>query len=152
MVMAAHECVLCLGGDPGGPGVGCSRVKGKYLAAFLLPCVDSQGQARVNPGIDVGQVVVEVGLANLCIRSGNVLDKHVEVDMVQALNRIKVDCVEYFVDGGSKLVVCGGADEAVGSPRFVHRRFLCPEFLVLMGAGAGRYNRIQRRFGCWYVK
>ena len=86
MVMAAHECVLCLGGDPGGPGVGCSRVKGKYLAAFLLPCVDSQGQARVHPCVEVGQVVVKVGLANLRILSGNVLDKLADVDTVQALD------------------------------------------------------------------
>jgi hypothetical protein len=41
--VAAHKCVLCPGGDHGGLRDGYSRDEGKHLAAFLLPCVDSQG-------------------------------------------------------------------------------------------------------------
>jgi hypothetical protein len=78
--------VLCPSGDHAGLGNGHSRIEGKYQAAFLVPCADSQGQARVNPCVEVGQVVVKVGLANLRILSGNVLDKLADVDTVQALD------------------------------------------------------------------
>jgi hypothetical protein len=84
--VAACECVLCPSGDHAGLGNGYSRIEGKYLAALLVLCADSQGQARVNPRVEVGQVVVKVGLANLRILSGNVLDKLADVDTVQALD------------------------------------------------------------------
>ncbi len=109
--VATRKCVICPGGDHGGLGDEYSHVEGKYLAAFLLPRVDSQGQAWINPHVEVGQVVIEVGLANLRVRSGNVLDKHAKVDTVQALNRIVEDCVEYVVNGSSKLVVSDGTDK-----------------------------------------
>ena len=80
------------------------------------------------------------------------VEKCAEVDTVQALNWIVKDGIEYVVDGSSKLVASDGADKVVGSPRFARGGVLCPEFLVLMGSGAGRYNRIQRIFGCRYVK
>ncbi len=57
----------------------------------MLPHVDSKGQARVNPHVEVGQVVVKVGLANLHVCSGDVVDKRAEVDTVQALNWIVED-------------------------------------------------------------
>jgi hypothetical protein len=41
--VAARKCMLCPCGYHGGLGGGYSRVKGKHLAAFLLPHVDSQG-------------------------------------------------------------------------------------------------------------
>ncbi len=41
--VAARNCMLCPGCDYGGLGDGYRCVEGKYLAAFLLPCVDSQG-------------------------------------------------------------------------------------------------------------
>jgi hypothetical protein len=150
--VAARECVLCPSGGHGGLGDGYSHGKGNYLATFFLPWVDSQGQAWVNPHIEVGQVAVKVGLANLRVHSFYVLDKHAEVDTIQALNQIVKDCIEYVVNGGSKLVASDGRDEAVGSPCFARRGVLCPELLALMGSGAGRYNGIQRRFGYWCVE
>ncbi len=150
--VAAHKCVLCPGGDHGGLRDGYSCVVCKYLARFLLPCVDSQREARVNPHVEVGQVVVKVGLAYLCVRSCNVVDKRAEVNTIQAVNWIVKNSIEYVVDCGSKLVASDDADKAIGSPRFACGCVLCPEFLALMGGGAGRYNGIQRRFSCRYVK
>ena len=80
------------------------------------------------------------------------VEKCAEVDTVQALDWIVEDGVEYVVDGGSKLVASDGTYKLVGSPRFVRGGVLCPESLALMGSGANRYNGIQRRFGCRYVK
>ncbi len=50
------------------------------------------------PTVEVGQVVVKVGLANLCVPSGNVLYKRAEVNTVQPLNWIVKDCIEDVVD------------------------------------------------------
>ena len=50
------------------------------------------------------------------------------------------------------MVASDGTYKVVGSPRFVRGGVLCPESLALMGSGANRYNGIQRRFGCRYVK
>ncbi len=80
------------------------------------------------------------------------VDKHAEVDTIQALDWFVKDCVEDDVDGGSKLVTSDGTDKAVATPCFARRGVLCPEFLALMGSSANRYNWIQWRFGCWYVK
>jgi hypothetical protein len=73
--VATRKCVPCPSGDHGGLRDGYCRVKCKHLATFLLPCVDSQGLVRVDPCVEVGQVVVKVGLAYLCVRSCNVVDK-----------------------------------------------------------------------------
>jgi hypothetical protein len=74
------------------------------------------------------------------------------VDTVQALNWIIKDIIEDVVNGGSKLVMSDGTEEAVGSPCFGCGGILCPEFLPLIGSGAGRYNGILRRYSCRYVK
>ncbi len=123
------------------------QLPGSVLASLCRQLRASLGQS----GVELGQVVIKVGLAKLHIRSCDVLDKHAEVNTVQALDRIVDDCVAYVVNGSSKLVASDGADKVVGSPHFTHRGVLCPEFLTLMGGGAGRYNGTRRRFGCWYV-
>jgi hypothetical protein len=86
----------------------------------------------------VGQVIIEVGLAYPRVGTSNVVDKRAEVDTVQALNWIIEDDIEYVIDGSSNLVASDGADKAVSSPRFARGGVLCPEFLALMGRGAGR--------------
>ncbi len=50
------------------------------------------------------------------------------------------------------MVASDGAEKVVGSPGFAHGGVLCLELLVLMGGGAGRYNKIQRRFGSWDIE
>ncbi len=54
------------------------------------------------------------------------LYKRAEVNAVQPLDQIAKDCIEDIINGGSKSVTSDGMDEAVGSPRFVHRGVLCP--------------------------
>jgi hypothetical protein len=52
--------------------------------------------------------------------------------------------------GIGKLVASDGLDEVVGSsPRFAHGGVLLPEFLSVMGGGAGWDNWICRRLGSW---
>ncbi len=80
------------------------------------------------------------------------VNKRAQVDTIQALDRIVKDGIEYVVDGSSILVTSDGTNKVVGSPRFAHGGVLCLELIMLMGGGIGRYNGIQRRFGCWYVK
>jgi hypothetical protein len=73
--VATNKCVLCPGGAHGGLRDGYRYVECKHLATFLLPYVDSQGWAWVNPCVEVGQVVIEVKLAYLCVCSCNMVDK-----------------------------------------------------------------------------
>ncbi len=102
-----REHVLCPGDDHGGLG---DRYRSKHLATFLLPHVDSQEQARVNPCVETSQAFIKVRLAYLRIHSGNVLNKHAEVDTVQTLDRIVEDSVEDVVNGSSKLVASDVTD------------------------------------------
>ncbi len=91
-------------------------------------------------------------MAYLHVGGNNVVDKRAEVDTVQALNWIVKDLNKDIINGSSKLVASDGTDKVVGRPRFSRGGVLCLEFLAMMGGGAGRYNRVQRRFGCWYIE
>ena len=91
----------------------------KTLALLLLARVDGQWEAGVDADVELGHVVVQVGLADLGVRGQYVLDQRAEIDAVESFHRIIEDGVVDVVDGGGKLVPSDGKDEAVGSPCFL---------------------------------
>jgi len=95
-----------------------SCVGGEDLALLLFTHVDGQWEAGVDADVELGHVVVQVGLADLGVRGQDVLDQRAEVDAVESFRWIVKDGVVDVVDGGGELVSSDGEDEAVGSPCF----------------------------------
>ena len=95
-----------------------SRVGGEDLALLLFSRVHGQWDAGVDPDVELGHVVVQVGLADLGVRCQDVLDQRSEVDAVEAFRGIIENGVVDVVDGGGELVSSDGEDEAVSSPCF----------------------------------
>jgi hypothetical protein len=116
--VAAGEHVLGSGGDHQFVGDWDSRIDGKDLALLLFACVNSQWEAGVDADVELGHVVVQVGLADLGVRCQDVLDQRVEVDAVESFRRIIEDGVVNVVECGGKLVSSDGKEEVVGSPCF----------------------------------
>ncbi len=65
--VAAHQGVLGTCGDHGFVRDGDTGIGGKDLTFLLLPRLDGEGEARVNAGMEVGHVVIQIRLADLGI-------------------------------------------------------------------------------------
>jgi hypothetical protein len=91
-------------------------VGGKDLTFLLFACVYGQGETGVDACVEFGQVVVQIGLADLGICRQYVLDKREEVDAIETFGWVIEDGVVDVVNGGGELVVHDGKDEFVGGP------------------------------------
>jgi len=116
--VATGKRVLGAGGDHQFVGDWNARVGCKDLTLLLFASVDGQGEAGVNAGVEFGNVVVKVGLADLGVRCENVLHKRAEVDAVKSFRWIVKDGVVDVIDGGGKLVASDGQYVPVGCPCF----------------------------------
>jgi hypothetical protein len=115
--VAVGNCVLGSGGDHELVGDRDTCVGGKDLALLLFLRVDSQWEVGLDADVELGHVVVQVGLADLSVRGQDVLDQRAEVDAIESFRWIAEGGVVY-VDGGGKLVSSDGEDKVVGSPCF----------------------------------
>jgi hypothetical protein len=70
----------------------------------------------VDAGVEVREVVNQVGLADLGIRCQDVCDERTQINAVEAFNRIVQYGIVDIIDGGGKLVACDGEDQAIGRP------------------------------------
>ncbi len=81
--VAAGNRVLGSGGDHELVGDRDPCVGSEDLALLLFACVDGQWEAGVDADIELGHVVVQVGLADLGVRGQDVLDQRAEVNAVE---------------------------------------------------------------------
>ena len=88
------------------------------MALLLFTSVDGQWEAGVDSDVELGRVIVQVGLADLGVRGQDVLDQCAEVNAVEAFGWIIENGIVDVVDGSGKLVSSDGKDEAVSSPCF----------------------------------
>ncbi len=72
--VAARQGVLGTCGDHGFVKDGDSGIGGKDLTLLLLPHVDDKGGGRVNAGMEVGHVVIQIRLADLGVGVEDVHD------------------------------------------------------------------------------
>ncbi len=103
-------------GDHGGIQNGDASVVCKYLAFFLLPGVHGQWQDWVDAGVEFREIIIQVGLADLGIPCQDVCDEQMQINAVEALDRIVQYGIVDVIDGGSKLVAGDGEDQAIGHP------------------------------------
>jgi hypothetical protein len=147
--VAAGERVLGSGGYHQFVGDRDSRVGGEDLALLLFARVNGQWEAGVDADVELGHVVVQVGLADLGVCGQDVLDQRAEVDAVGSFLRIIEDGIVDVVDGGGKLVSSDGEDEAVGNPCFARGDVDGTQFLTLLDGGAVRNDGVCWRFSHW---
>jgi hypothetical protein len=69
-------------------GDGNSGIGGKDLTFFLFPCVDSKGEARVDVGMQVGHVVIQIRLADLGVGVEDVHDEGAEIDHIETFGGV----------------------------------------------------------------
>ena len=147
--VAAGERVLGPGGYHQFVGNWDSCVGGEDLALLLFARVDGQWEAGVDADVELGHVVVQVGLADLGVRGQDVLNQRAEVNAVESFCRIIEDGVVDVVDGGGELVSSDGEDKAVGSPCFPRGNVDGTQFLTLLDVGTVRNDGVCWRFRCW---
>jgi len=147
--VAAGEWVLGSGGYHQFVGDRDSCVGGKDSALLLFVQVDGQWEARVDADVELGHVVVKVGLADLGVRGQDVLNQRAEVNAIESFCQIIKDGVVDDVNGGGKLVSSDGEDKAVGSPCFSRGNVDGTQFLTLLDVGAVRNNGVCWRFRRW---
>ena len=90
--------------DHRGLGDGDTRVVGKNLALFLFPGVDREGEDGIHADVEVGHVVVHVGLADLGVCRQDMRRQRAEVDAVEPFDWIIEYGVVDVVDGRGDLV------------------------------------------------
>ncbi len=105
-------------GDHGLVGDGDSGMCCKDLAFLVFPCVDGEGEAQVDAGMEVGHVVILIRLADLGIGSEDVHDKGAEIDGIETFGGVIKNSLEDIVDRRCKLDACDGEDHLVGVPCF----------------------------------
>ncbi len=71
---------------------------------------------RVNAGVELDHVVVNVWLQDCCVGGANMRNQVMEGDHVEALGGVVESSVVYVVNGGGKLVACDGCNDEVGVP------------------------------------
>ena len=103
----------------GSLGDGNACVEGKCLAFLLLARVHREGKLRVDAGVEVDHVVVDVWLRDGSVGGTNVCDEVAERDGVEALSGVVKSRVIYVVDGCCELVACDGGNDEIGIPRFL---------------------------------
>ena len=116
--VAGGKRVLGAGGDHQFVGDWDACVGSKELTFLLFVSVDGQGEARVDASVEVGYVVIQVGLADLGVCSENVLDTRAWVDAVKSFCWIVKDGVVDVIDGGGELVSSDCQYKLVGCPHF----------------------------------
>jgi hypothetical protein len=113
---AAHQGVLGTCGDHGFVGDGDTGIGSKDLTFLLLPHVDGKGEARVDAGMEVGHVVIQIRLADLGIGFEDVHDKGAEIDSVETFGGVFKNGVVDVINCCRKLVACDSEDHLVGVP------------------------------------
>jgi hypothetical protein len=105
--------VLGTCGDHGFVGDGDSSIGSKDLIFLLFSCVDSEGEAQVDAGVEVGHVVIQIRLADLGIGGEDVHDKGAEINCVETFSGVVKNSVVDVVYGRRELVACDGEDHFV---------------------------------------
>ncbi len=72
--VAARQGMLGSCGGHSFVGDGDTSIGGKDLTFLLLPCVDGEGESRVDAGMEVSYVVIQIRLANLGVGVEDVHD------------------------------------------------------------------------------
>ncbi len=76
------------GGEHGFVGDGDSGIGGKDLIFFLFSCVDGKGEARVDAGMEVSHVIIQIRLANLGVGVEDVHDEGAEIDGIETFGGV----------------------------------------------------------------
>jgi hypothetical protein len=97
--------------EDGDSGIGC-----KDLAFLLFPCVDGEGEARVDTGMDIDLVVIQIRLADLGISGEDEHDEGAEIYGVETFGGVVKNGIVDAVDCRRKLVGCDGEDHLLGVP------------------------------------
>jgi hypothetical protein len=116
----------------GDSGVGC-----KDLAFLLFPSVDGKGDARVDAGMEVGHVVVQIRLADLGAGGEDVHDKGVEIYGIKTFGGVVKNGVVDVVDRRCKSVAHDGEDHLVGVLSFACGGVAGMQFLMFGCCGTG---------------
>ncbi len=128
--------MLGASGDYGLFGDRDSGIHCKDLALLLFPCVDVEGEAQVNSGIEVGHVVIQIRLADLGISSKDVHDKEA-INGVETFYEVIKNRVVDIVDCRYKSVACDGEDHHVPVPCLVCGGVGGTQFLAFDCCGTG---------------
>ncbi len=86
----------------------------QILGIFLFPGVHNQWQDWVDANVEFREVIIHVGLADLGICHQDKYDESMQIDTVEALDRIIQYGVVEVIDNGGKLVAGDGEDQAIG--------------------------------------
>ncbi len=78
--------------------------------------VDGKWEGSFNAGVELGHVVIDVGLGDQCVGGSDVGDEIREGNRVETLGGILERGIIYVVDSRLKLVRCDGANNDVGIP------------------------------------
>jgi hypothetical protein len=108
------EGVFCPGGDHGGVRDGDAGVVCKYLAFFLFPGVHGQWQDQVDAGVELREVIIQVGLAYLGIHRQDVCGKRTQINTVEAFDWIIQYGIVDVVNSSGELVAGDGEDQVIG--------------------------------------
>ncbi len=76
------------GGDHGLVGYGNSGIGYKDLVLLLFPYVDGKGEALVDAGMEVGHVVIQIKLADLCVGGEDVHDEGTEINGIETFGGV----------------------------------------------------------------
>ncbi len=102
--------------DHGFVGDGDSGIGSKDLTFLLFPHVNSEGEAQVDAGMEVGHVVIQIKLADLGVGVEDVHDENVEIDGIETFGGVVKNDVVDVVDCRCELIACDGEDHLVGVP------------------------------------
>ena len=121
-------------------------VGGKDLAFFLLTCVDRKGEAVVSAGVEFGQIVIQIWLADrMGVPCLDVLDECSKIHAVESFGGVIENGVVDVVDGCGKLVAGDSKDEFVRGPRLACNNVVGAQFFALGGSGGIWHDGV-----CWW--
>ncbi len=103
-------------GDHGFVGDGDTGIGNEDLTFFLLPLVDGEGEAGLDPRMEVGHVVIQIRLADLWVGVEDEHDEGAEIDGVETFGGAITNDIVDVVDCRRKLATCDGEDHLVGVP------------------------------------
>jgi hypothetical protein len=100
--------VLGACGDYGLVGDGDSSIGCKDWAFLLFPSVDSEAEAQVDAGMEVGHVVIQIRLADLGVGGEDVHDEGVEINGVKTFGGVIKNGIVDVIDCHHELLNWSG--------------------------------------------
>ncbi len=139
-------------GDHGLVGDGDSGMGYEDLAFLLFPCVDGEGEARVNARMEVGHVFIQIRLADLGIGGEDVHDEGAEIDGVETFGGVVKNGLVDMAHHCHELVACDGEEHLVVVPCLTGGGVGGAQFLAFGCRGASWDDGVGWRFNMWDVE